>query len=145
VITISSLRKEIRIYRSEVILTAETDEQGYFSCLLPEGRYDIRSSYGIYTSLISVDLYSDSEEIMVCRINFTVWFLTYLIPIPLVILILIVEGKKLRKPMEIRKYKRLLSRLENLYESGLIEYKIYRRLREEYETKLMELGGREIE
>jgi len=35
-------------------------------------------------------------------------------------------------------------KLESLYESGLVEYKLYRKLRERYEAKLMELGGREV-
>jgi hypothetical protein len=30
-----------------------------------------------------------------------------------------------------------------MYKNGQVEYKIYRKLREEYDTKIMELGGRE--
>jgi hypothetical protein len=36
----------------------------------------------------------------------------------------------------------MLSKLESMYSNGLVEYKIYRKLKEEYEAKLMELGGR---
>jgi hypothetical protein len=36
----------------------------------------------------------------------------------------------------------MLLKLESIYSNGLAEYKIYRKLKEEYETKLMELGGR---
>jgi hypothetical protein len=38
----------------------------------------------------------------------------------------------------------MLSKLETMYKNGQVEYKIYRKLREEYEARIMELGGREM-
>jgi hypothetical protein len=38
----------------------------------------------------------------------------------------------------------MLSKLEMIYKNGQVEYKIYRKLREEYEARIMELGGREM-
>jgi hypothetical protein len=36
----------------------------------------------------------------------------------------------------------MLMKLESMYSGGLVEYRIYRKLKDEYEAKLMELGGR---
>ena len=54
------------------------------------------------------------------------------------------ERRKFRKPLEIRKYRKNLLELESMYKQGLVEYKIYRKIKEEYESKVIELGGREI-
>jgi len=56
----------------------------------------------------------------------------------------LLERKRLGKPLEVRRYKNMLSKLESMYKSGLVEYRLYRRLREEYEARLMELSGREM-
>lgn len=141
-VVVSRLQGRYGRLKGEVLYREKTDEWGYVRVLLPTGRYEVRASYGIYTSVIVVDLLYDMDKVMTCSVNMTALFLTLVMPVPLVALIFVLERKKLKKPLEIRKYKEMLSKLENLYENGLIEYKLYRKLRDEYETKLMELGGR---
>jgi hypothetical protein len=67
-----------------------------------------------------------------------------LLILPFASFTVILERRKLRTPLEIRRYKNMLSKLEMIYKNGQVEYKIYRKLREEYEARIMELGGREM-
>jgi hypothetical protein len=73
-----------------------------------------------------------------------IWLLAFLVATPLVGLTLILEWKKVKTPLVIKRYRNMLLKLGSLYDNGQVEYKIYRKLKEEYETKLMELGGREM-
>jgi len=121
----------------------ETDEQGLVSSLLPSGSYLVSCSYSIYSSSAKVNLAGNYMGTIRSDVRLNVWFLTFLVSSPLIGLTILLERKRLRKPLEIKKYKNMLSKLESMYRNGLVEYRLYRKLREEYETKLMELGGRE--
>lgn len=131
-------------HRSGISLRLKTDENGYVSCLLPSDTYDISSSYGIYSGFTIVDLTSDHQITLRCEVQLNLWILTFLIASSSVALTVLLERKNMRKHLEIRRYKKLLSKLDEMYTSGLVEYKIYRKLREEYEANLMKLGGREM-
>lgn len=143
-VTIIRMIRRYRRYIREVISTYKTDEFGYVSLLLPHGRYEVHCAYGIYTGLVVLDLNYNSNVEVPCSINAGMWFSTFFVPLPLLVLIFILERRKLKKPLEMRRYRTMLNKLENLYENGLVEYRLYRKLREEYESKLMELGGREM-
>jgi hypothetical protein len=122
----------------------QTDDSGSVSLLLPEGSYLIYVSYGILESQQSVDLNNDISAIAACNVRPMIWFSSLAMILPVVALTVILERRKLRTPLQIRRYKTMLSKLESMYKNGVVEYKIYRKLREEYETKIMELGGREM-
>ncbi|MBS7635014.1 carboxypeptidase regulatory-like domain-containing protein [Candidatus Bathyarchaeota archaeon] len=130
----------------EIIKELEADENGLASLLLPSGNYEISASSGIYSGKSTVALASGGlggeTAIIRCNIQFSVWVLIFLISLPLSVLSLLLERNKLRKPLEYKRYKNMLMRLESMYSSGLVEYKTYRKLKDEYEAKLMELGGR---
>ncbi|HIE14642.1 TPA: hypothetical protein EYP70_05160 [Candidatus Bathyarchaeota archaeon] len=143
-VTISRVTRRYRTYVTTVIRTGKTDKFGYYTCLLPQSRYEVTCSYGIYRGLTIFDLDSNMNVEIACYANAGVWFSAFIVPLPLLILTIMLERRKLKKPMEMKKYRTMLEKLENLYENGLIEYRLYRKLREEYETKLMELGGREF-
>ena len=125
-------------------LELKADGKGYVSKILPSGTYETSVSYGIYSGLVIINLQENRGETVPCNIHLNVWLLTFFVASPLVGLSLLLERKRVRKPLEIRRYKIMLSKLESTYKSGLVEYKLYRKLREEYEAKLMELGGREM-
>jgi len=125
-------------------LKLETDERGYVSRLLPSGIYEASCSSGIYSGLATINLMENYGETVRCDVQLNVWLVTLSLASPLFGLAVLLERKRLRKPLEIRRYKSMLSKLESMYKSGLVEYRLYRRLREEYEAKLMELGGREM-
>ena len=125
-------------------LKLETDGNGYISELLPSGIYEASCSSGIYSGSATINLISDHEEIVRCSMQLNILFLALFVASPLAGLTLLIERRKLKKPIEIRRYKNMLSNLESMYRSGKVEYRLYRKLREEYEAKLMELGGREI-
>lgn len=140
-----TLRKVITPGRyMDVGLRLVTDDRGSVSTLLPSGTYEVSTSYGIYSGYVIVNLASNYAETVRTNIQLNIWLLTIFVSSPLVIITLLLERKRLRKPLEIRRYKNMLSRLESMYKGGQIEYRLYRQLREEYEAKLMELGGREI-
>lgn len=90
------------------------------------------------------NLVSNHEEIVHCNMQLNILFLALFVASPLAGLTLLLERRKLRKPIEIRRYRSMLSNLESMYRSGQVEYRLYRKVREEYEAKLMELGGREM-
>ncbi len=143
-VTITRARIMRRIWRRVgVSLKLKTDEKGYISYLLPSDTYEILSSYGIYSGRTIVDLTDDYRVTISCGVQIYLWLLMLLIGSPPLGLTIVLERKNLKKRLEIRRYKNMLSKLDNMYTSGLVEYKIYRKLREEYETKLMKLGGRE--
>ncbi len=131
----------------ELIKELEADENGLASLLLPSGTYEISASSGIYSgkstaALAGGGLGGETAVLIRCNIQFNVWALIFLISLPLSVLSLLLERNKLRKPLEYKRYRNMLMRLESMYSSGLVEYKIYRKLKDEYEAKLMELGGR---
>jgi len=109
------LERRITALNKEVISTLETDGAGRISLLLP---------YGSYENLL--------------------WVSMLAVSVPLVAFTLLMERRRLRTPLEVNRYHTMLSRLESMYGNGLVEYKIYRKLREEYEAKIMELGGRGV-
>ncbi|MEM3194394.1 MAG: carboxypeptidase-like regulatory domain-containing protein [Candidatus Bathyarchaeia archaeon] len=138
------LRRAISGYLMETqeLVKMESDENGYISCLLPSGTYEISCSSGIYSGKINVNLTENYSGTLWCNVEFRIWILLLLISLPLSLISLLLERRKLRRPLEYRRYQSMLLKLESMYNSGLVEYKIYRKLKEEYETKLMELGGR---
>lgn len=134
-------------YLGELIKELEADENGLASILLPSGNYEISASSGIYSGKSTVALASgglgvETAIVIRCNIQLGVWILVFLISLPLSVLSLLLERNKLRKPLEYKRYRNMLMKLESMYSSGLVEYKIYRKLKDEYEAKLMELGGR---
>jgi len=127
-----------------LVLNLDTDQKGTLSLLMPQGSYSVQCSRGIYVGSRIVNLSRDQVVSITCNVTSIFWFLTVVVVVPLVVVTLFIERRKLKTPLEIRRYKNMLSKLETMYRNGLVEYKIYRKLREEYETKIMELGGREI-
>jgi len=129
---------------SHLNLELETDESGNLSLLLPGGSYEISCSSGIYSGGMVVLLKENMRITVHCNIHLNVWLTVLAIAFPAVISAFYLERRRLKIPLEIRKYKRLLMRLESLYREGAVKHKIYQRLREEYEKKIMELTGRRI-
>ena len=125
-------------------LKLRTDDRGQVSHLLYSGTYEIYASSGIYSSSTRINLVDNRVEILRSNVQFNVLSLILLLSSPLIGLTLLLERRRLSRSLEIRRYKNMLLKLESLYESGLVEYKLYRKLRERYEAKLMELGGREV-
>jgi len=145
-IGVSRYPGEIR-YISEIIKELETDENGLASIMLPSGNYEFSAFNGIYSGKSTVTLASgglggESATVIRCNIQLGVWILIFLFSLPLSALSLLLERSKLRKPLEYKRYKNMLMKLESMYSGGLVEYKIYKKLKDEYEAKLMELGGR---
>ena len=136
------LERRITGLNNEVISTLETDEVGRISLLLPYGSYEVSCSYGIYAGLLVVNLNRDYSATVTCSVSNLLWVSMLSVSVPLVAFTLFLERRRLRTPLEVNKYQNMLSRLESMYGNGLVEYKIYRKLREEYEAKIMELGGR---
>jgi len=124
------------------ILELETDERGLISVMLPSGTYEFSCSGGIYSGLSVTNILNNYGGVIQCSIHPNIFILIFIVSIPLLLFSLLLERQKIRKPLEYRRYQNILLKLENLYNNGLVEYKIYRKLKEEYETKLMELGGR---
>ncbi len=122
----------------------ESDSSGRASILLPSGLYELHIQSGIYSATLNFNLKDDTVLKVRCNIQTSIWTLIFAVSSPLIILSLLLERRKLKRPLEIRKYKNMLLKLESMYNSGLVEYKLYRKLKEEYETRLMELSGREI-
>lgn len=129
------------LMETQELVKMESDENGYISYLLPSGTYEISCSSGIYSGKINVNLTENYSGILWCNVEFRVWILL-LVSLPLSLISLLLERRKLRRPLEYRRYQSMLLKLESMYNNGLVEYKIYRKLKEEYEAKLMELGGR---
>ncbi|MEM3135084.1 MAG: carboxypeptidase-like regulatory domain-containing protein, partial [Candidatus Bathyarchaeia archaeon] len=138
-------RAGIGRYSGELVVELETDENGLALSMLPPGTYEISVFSGIYYGKSTVTLTSGGlgKSITIqCNIQLGVWGLILLVSLPLSALSLLLERRRLRRPLEYRRYKNMLMKLESMYNSGSIEYKIYRKLKDEYEAKLMELGGR---
>lgn len=129
-------------YVSNVIEETETDRYGFITFLLPPGTYEISCANGIFFGKISVNLLSNYSGVIRCDLHPNIWTLLFLVFLPLSLLSLLLERRKLGRSLEYRRYQNMLLKLESIYSNGLVEYKIYRKLKEEYETKLMELGGR---
>ncbi len=127
-----------------ISLDLETDESGSLSILLPYGYYMISCSSGIYEGSAVVTLNSDQVIAVVCGVKSMLLFSILMLAVPLFVFTLLLERRRLRTPLEVRRQKNLLSKLDFMYRNGQVEYKVYRKLREEYEAKLMELGGREM-
>jgi hypothetical protein len=122
----------------------DTDETGSLTLLLPQGSYEVDLNYGIFSGSQLINLNSDQNYTIVCNIKPFIYAALLLLIIPFTSFTIILERRKLRTPLEIRKYKTMLSKLEMMYKNGQVEYKIYRKLREEYDARIMELGGREM-
>ncbi|MEM2129511.1 MAG: T9SS type A sorting domain-containing protein [Candidatus Bathyarchaeia archaeon] len=122
----------------------DTDNDGVFTMLLPQGTYRINVDHGIFSSSLIIDLLSDQSHTITCNIKSIIFVSLMLLIVPLAFFTVVLERRKLRTPLEIRKYKNMLAKLETMYKNGQVEYKIYRKLKEEYDSKIMELGGREM-
>jgi hypothetical protein len=124
----------------------ETDGTGSCLVLLSAATYEVSCSQKIYSATVSSTVSSGSTKTItiICSIAMNIWLLAFLVATPLVGLTLILEWKKVKTPLVIKRYRNMLLKLGSLYDNGQVEYKIYRKLKEEYETKLMELGGREM-
>jgi len=120
----------------------EADRNGFITFLLPPGTYEISCVSGMYLGKISVNLFDNYSGVVQCNLHPNVWILLFFVSLPLSILSLLLERSKLRRSLEYRRYQNMLLKLESMYNNGLVEYRIYRKLKEEYETKIMELGGR---
>jgi hypothetical protein len=122
----------------------DTDETGSLTLLLPQGSYGVTIEHGIFSGSQAINLNSDQNYTINCSIKSMIWISLVLLILPFASFTVILERRKLRTPLEIRRYKNMLSKLEMMYKNGQVEYKIYRKLREEYEARIMELGGREM-
>ncbi|MEM3013690.1 MAG: T9SS type A sorting domain-containing protein [Candidatus Bathyarchaeia archaeon] len=122
----------------------DTDNFGVLTMLLPQGTYRISVDHGIFSGSLIIDLNSDKRYTVTCSIKSVILVSLVLLIVPLAFFTVVLERRKLRTPLEIRKYKNMLAKLETMYKNGQVEYKIYRKLREEYDAKIMELGGREM-
>jgi len=122
----------------------DTNDAGSLTLLLPQGSYNIYIDYGIFSGKQVINLNSDQSYTIICNIKPIIYISLVLLILPFTSFTIILERRKLRTPFEIRRYKNMLSKLEMMYKNGQVEYKIYRKLREEYEAKIMELGGREM-
>lgn len=122
----------------------DTDETGSLTLLLPQGSYSITVEHGIFSGAQAIDLNSDQGYTVNCSIKSLIWISLVLLIVPFASFTVVLERRKLRTPLEIRRYKTMLSKLEAMYKNGQVEYKIYRKIREEYEARIMELGGREM-
>jgi len=138
------VRRMIGAGRFSQILENLTDEGGLITLLLPSGIYEFSFSNGIFSAKRSINVNRNYSEIVQCNIDLNTWLILTLISIPLLILSLLMERKRIRSYLEFKRYQNMLMKLEAMYNSGLVEYKIYRKLREEYETKLMKIGGRRV-
>jgi hypothetical protein len=122
----------------------DTDETGSLAILLPQGSYAVFIDSGIFSGSQAVNLGSNQNYTVICNIKPIVWISLVLLILPFTSFTVLLERRKLRTPLEIRRYKNMLSKLEMMYKNGQVEYKIYRKLREEYDARIMELGGREM-
>jgi hypothetical protein len=122
----------------------QADDSGMVSLLLPQGQYRILVSYDISENQQVVNLNDDVAISMISNVKPIIWLSAIAVILPVATLTVFLERRKLRTPLKIRKYKTMLFKLESMYKNGVVEYKIYRKLREEYESKIMELGGREM-
>jgi len=122
----------------------DTDETGALTLLLPQGTYEISVEHGIFSGSLIIYLNSDQRYTVTCNIKSIIFISLALLIVPLASFTVILERRKLRTPLEIRKYKTMLAKLETMYKNGQVDYKIYRKLREEYDARIMELGGREM-
>jgi len=123
----------------------DTNDAGSLTLLLPQGSYNIYVDYGIFSGKQVINLNSNQSYTIICNIKPIIYISLVLLILPFTSFTIILERRKLRTPFEIRRYKNMLSKLEMMYKNGQVEYKIYRKLREEYEAKIMELGGREMQ
>jgi len=139
-----TLKRETSRGKSTVVLRSETDEKGSISLLLPYGSYEVSCTYGVYSGSTRIILDGDQVVNLACSIRFDVWTPMVAVALPLVMFTIFSERRRLRIPLEIRRYKSMLSKLESMYRTGQVEYKIYRKIREELEAKIIELGGREM-
>ena len=117
---------------------------GKVTTLLSSGTYQIECSKSIYIKKSTIEIFGDVEKTVGTNIKIEVWLLSFFATIPLIGLSILMERKRMMKPKKIRKYKNMLTQLESMYKSELVEFRIYKKIKEEYETKLMELGGRGI-
>ncbi len=122
----------------------DTDETGRLELLLPQGSYAVTVEHGIFSGTQIVSLNSDQSYTINCSIKSFIWLSLILLIVPFASFTVLLERRKLRTPLEIRRFKTMLAKLEAMYKNGQVEYKIYRKLREEYEARIMELGGREM-
>lgn len=139
-----TVRRMIGTGRFSQILENLTNENGLITLLLPSGIYEFSFSNGIFSAKRNINVNRNYSEVVQCNIDINTWLTLTLISIPLLILSLLMERKRIRSYLEFKRYQNMLMKLEAMYNSGLVEYKIYRKLREEYETKLMKIGGRRV-
>ncbi|RLE65513.1 MAG: hypothetical protein DRJ47_04900 [Thermoprotei archaeon] len=124
-----------------LVITNRTNMNGTVVFFLPKGRYVVSISKGQYTSLLDVELDKDMVLLVKSSKSNTLWILSAITAV-------LWSGftfywyrstSMLRKEEE--RYKELLSRLEEYYSKGLVEEKLYLKLKNEYEEKLRRIRG----
>jgi len=134
-VTVTS--KGPRFYRE----TFMTDSNGEVRVLLPLGTYEVSVSKGQYVGSVIVTLDDDLKVTVKCRTTNAL-----LVIIGITGTLWVCYGIVWRRYTSVtykerEKYRRLLARLEELHKEGLVEDKLYQKLKLEYESKLREVGG----
>jgi len=120
---------------------AIADGEGLAVFELPEGIYEIKVSRGQYVGSTEIELRRDTVLEVKCEVTTNLWILMASTVSFWALYGFIWRRYTSVARQEREKYRGLLQRLEELWKEGLVDEKLYNKLRQEYEQKLREAGG----
>jgi len=134
---VTIMSKEPYFYEEKFV----TGSDGEVKILLPSGRYDISVSKGQYVGGLTITLNEDLKVTIRCETTNALFIIMGVTGA-----LWLCYGVLWRRYTSVaykerEKYRKLLARLEELYKEGLVEEKLYQKLKSEYENKLREVGG----
>jgi len=119
-----------------------TGDDGLLSLPLSTGNYSVEVSSGGYIGSLTVNLKSSSTVEVRCGINLVVYISIALSSSGWIALGFIWRWKTRGFSYEELKVKDMITKLDELYEAGEVEYPLYRRLKEEYSSQLRRVRTR---
>lgn len=119
-----------------------TGDDGLLSLPLSTGNYSVEVSSGGYIGSLTVNLKSSRTVEVRCGINLVVYISIALSSSGWIALGFIWRWKTRGFSYEELKVKDMITKLDELYEAGEVEYPLYRRLKEEYSSQLRRVRTR---
>jgi len=119
-----------------------TGDDGLLSLQLSTGNYSVEVSSGGYIGSLTVNLRSSDTVEVRCGINFVIYISIALSSSGWIALGFIWRWKTRGFSYEELKVKDMITKLDELYEAGEVEYPLYRKLKDEYSSQLRRVRTR---
>lgn len=137
---------DVAIQSGREIYKYKANESGYVSEIVPAGRpYRVSVYSGIYSGAVDITVTESSVITVVCNIKYTIAIYLGVLSAAWAGVGWFFRRQRREVSFELIRCKDRISRLEELYGRGEVEYPLYTKIKKEYEEELRKLREQGIE